>query len=44
MPLRDAARLMTERKIGCLVILEEGAPTGILTEADLVALVAPEDG
>ncbi len=44
MPIREAARLMTERKIGCLVILEEGAPTGILTEGDFVALVGREDG
>ena len=44
MPIREAARLMTERKIGCLVILEEDAPTGILTEGDLVALVGREDG
>lgn len=39
-PARDAARLMLDRKIGCLPVLEGGRLVGILTEADFVALVA----
>jgi CBS domain-containing protein len=35
-PLRDAASMMLERKIGCLVVLEAGAIVGILTEGDFV--------
>ena len=40
MSLRDAARLMLERKIGCLVVVEDGKLVGILTESDFVALAA----
>jgi CBS domain-containing protein len=43
LPLREAAQLMMQRKIGCLVVLEEGEPIGILTEGDFVAL-ATRDG
>ncbi len=43
MPLREAAQLMMRRKIGCLVVLEDGEPIGILTEGDFVAL-ATRDG
>ena len=39
-PLRDAARLMLERKIGCLVVLDGQQIAGILTESDFVKLVA----
>lgn len=39
-PLRDAAREMLEHKIGCLPVVEDGKLTGILTEADFVALAA----
>ena len=35
-----AARVMAERKIGCLPVVEEGTLVGILTEGDFVALVA----
>jgi CBS domain-containing protein len=35
-PLAEAARLMLERKIGCLVVVEEGRLVGILTESDFV--------
>ena len=38
--LTDAARLMYERKIGCLPVVEDGALVGILTEGDFVRLVA----
>jgi len=37
-PLADAARLMLERKIGCLPVLEGGKLVGILTESDFVRL------
>jgi CBS domain-containing protein len=36
--LRDAAGVMLERKIGCLVVLEAGQIVGILTESDFVRL------
>ncbi len=36
--LRDAASVMLERKIGCLVVPTAGKVVGILTEADLVRL------
>ncbi len=35
--IESAARVMVERKIGCLPVLEEGIVVGILTEADLLA-------
>ena len=35
-----AARLLTERKIGCLPVVENGRLVGILTEGDFVALIA----
>lgn len=38
--LGDAARLMYERKIGCLPVVENGTLVGILTEGDFVRLVA----
>ena len=38
--LSYAARLLTERKIGCLPVVENGRLVGILTEGDFVALVA----
>jgi CBS domain-containing protein len=38
--LRDAARTMRERKIGCLVVMEGERIAGILTESDFVKYVA----
>src|SRR5579862_6583117 len=38
-----AARVLTERKIGCLPVVENGRLVGILTEGDFVALVARGD-
>jgi CBS domain-containing protein len=35
-PLADAARLMLERKIGALPVVENGRLVGILTESDFV--------
>ncbi|HEX6312395.1 MAG TPA: CBS domain-containing protein [Acidimicrobiia bacterium] len=34
--LEEAARLMDEHAVGALVIVEEGRPTGIVTDRDLV--------
>jgi CBS domain-containing membrane protein len=39
-PLAAAAKLMFERKIGCLVVLEGNKLVGILTEGDFVKLAA----
>ena len=39
-PLKAAATLMLQRKIGCLPVLETGKLVGILTESDFVVLVA----
>ena len=36
----DAARLMIERRIGCLPVIENGGLVGIVTETDFVRLVA----
>jgi len=41
--LTEAARVLMERKIGCLPVLEAGRMVGILTEADFVAIVARKD-
>ena len=38
--LAYAARVLTERKIGCLPVVEDGRLVGILTEGDFVALIA----
>lgn len=38
--LDDAAKILMERKIGCLPVVENRRLVGILTEADFVALVA----
>ena len=35
-PIEDAARVMRERKIGCLPVVEGGAVTGIVTGLDLL--------
>ena len=39
-PLGEAARVMMDRKIGSLPVVEAGRLVGILTEGDFVALVA----
>ena len=43
--LADAARIMSDRKIGCLPVVEQGALVGILTEGDFVRIAAgnPDD-
>ena len=42
--LADAARLMLERKIGCLPVVEEGRLIGILTESDLLRFAVEHAG
>ncbi len=39
-PLREAAALMTERKLGCLPVVEGEALVGILTEGDFLYLLS----
>jgi CBS domain-containing protein len=39
-PVRQAARSMAERKIGCLPVLEHGKLVGIVTETDVLAFFA----
>jgi CBS domain-containing membrane protein len=39
-PLVDAARVLMERKIGCLPVVDNGRLVGIITEGGFVALVA----
>ena len=41
-PLAEAARVLMERKIGCLPVVENDRLVGILTEGDFVALYARE--
>ncbi len=41
-PLAEAARVLMERKIGCLPVIDAGRLEGILTEGDFVALFARE--
>jgi CBS domain-containing membrane protein len=43
MPLSEAAKLMMTRRIGCLVVLEGGVITGILTESDFVRFAADSE-
>jgi CBS domain-containing protein len=40
MPVAEAARLMIDRKIGCLPVVEGKRLVGIVTESDFVALAA----
>jgi CBS domain-containing membrane protein len=41
-PLREAAMMMLDRKIGCLVVVEDGKICGILAESDFVKLAVVE--
>ena len=37
--IRDAALLMTEKGVGCLIIVERGGPVGIVTKSDIIRRV-----
>ena len=37
--VRDAAQLMTEKRIGSIIITEDGRPVGIITERDVLERV-----
>ncbi len=37
--IQDAAKMMTDSKIGCVIVTEENKPVGILTERDFVTKV-----
>jgi CBS domain-containing protein len=39
-PVAEAARIMLERRIGCLPVVEEDRLVGIVTETDFVRLLA----
>jgi len=41
--LRGAARLMRERKVGCLPVVQEGRLVGIVTTSDLLAVLSAQD-
>jgi len=43
-PIRDAARLMAERKIGSVAVREDGKVVGLVTERDLVVTVLARAG
>ncbi len=43
-PIRDAARLMTDRKIGSVAVREDGKIVGLVTERDLVFTVLARSG
>lgn len=41
--IAEAAAIMREREIGSLIVVEDGRPTGIVTERDVVTKVAALD-
>jgi len=43
-PIRDAARLMADRKIGSVAVREDGKVIGLVTERDLVLTVLARSG
>jgi CBS domain-containing protein len=44
MTVREVARLMKERRVGAVMIVEEGKLAGIFTERDVLFRVIAEDG
>ena len=42
-PVREAARLMRERNIGCLPVVNGGKVIGMVTTSDLLALLSAQD-
>ncbi len=43
-PSRDAARVMTERKVGSVAVTDGGKITGLVTERDLVGTILARGG
>ncbi len=43
-PIRDAARMMADRKIGSIAVREDGKLVGLVTERDLVLTVLARAG
>jgi CBS domain-containing protein len=43
-PIREAARIMAERRIGSVAVREEGRIVGLVTERDLVITTLARDG
>lgn len=43
-PIRDAARLMADRKIGSVAVRDDGRIVGLVTERDLVVSVLARSG
>ena len=41
-PLREAAEIMADNHIGCLVVKSEGRLTGIITDRDILVFIADE--
>lgn len=42
-PLKDAAALMLKHRVGCLPVVDQGKLVGIISESDMMRIVA-EDG
>src|SRR5438067_1504708 len=42
MPVGDVIRLMVERKIGCVVVVDSDQPVGIFSERDALRKIDPE--
>lgn len=40
--VRDSAKLMTDKGIGSLIVLEDGKPVGIVTKRDMIKRVVSE--
>ena len=41
--IKDAAKLMDNRNIGCIIITKQNSPIGILTERDFVRRIASKE-
>lgn len=43
MNVKDAATMMTDANVGCIIVTKENVPVGILTERDFVSRVVSKD-
>jgi CBS domain-containing protein len=41
--IKNAAKIMRDKKIGCLVVIEDEKPVGLITERDVVFKVVAEE-